>query len=330
MPQCILADGTIATVTSSGLYSDLYWALQGGGNNFAIVTRFDLQTFPLVSALRAEASYVEAESTKDLFLDAVLDYTVNGDVDAHAALIPVIRWGPGSTVPSYETTIMYNGTDAPSSGPVAVFYNGTIESVNASSTLRPLSLAAYAKLLRPAFQTGGPGHGFHQRFRVVSMKATREAMDIVHDTWFDALRISDIASKVPGFFAGLAFNAVTRTFAERSQGMPMAIVPEAQFWVEEAISWVDAADREEVEKCLADVNAEIEGQLGEKNLLLDYIYLNDADKGQMVFEGYGAENVQRLKAIREKYDPENVFTNLMPGGFKIRDVIVDEQETCEE
>jgi hypothetical protein len=119
-----------------------------------------LQTFPLASVLRAEATFVDAETTKDLYLDALLDVTLNGDVDTHAAVIPVARWGPNFTVPSYETTILYNGTEAPSAGPITAFYNSTIESVNASSTLRPLSLAAYAKMLRPAFEKGGPGHGF--------------------------------------------------------------------------------------------------------------------------------------------------------------------------
>ncbi|KAH7083199.1 hypothetical protein BKA63DRAFT_549625 [Paraphoma chrysanthemicola] len=315
--ECVLADGTIALVTAKSKYSDLYWALQGGGNSFAIVTRFDLQTFPLASALRAEATYVEAETTKDLYLDGLLDITLNGDVDTHAAVIPVARWGPGSTVPSYESTILYNGTEAPTTGPVTTFFNGTIESVNASSTLRPLSLAAYSKLLRPAFQNGGPGHGFRQKFRVVSTKATREAMDIVHDTWFAKLTATDIANHVPGFFAGLAYNSITRTFAEHSQNMPMAIEPVPQFWVEEAISWDHEADDAEVEQFLLDVNADIEAQLEEKDLALPYVYLNDADKNQKVFEGYGVENMKRLQAIRQKYDPKGVYTVLMPGGFKV-------------
>lgn len=47
------------------------------------------------------------------------------------------------------------------------------------------------------------------------------------------------------------------------------------------------------------------------------IYLNDADLDQPVFAGYPAENVQRLKEIRAKYDPGMIYTNLMPGGFKV-------------
>lgn len=313
----MLADGTIAEVTKEGEYSDLYWALLGGGNSFGLVTRFDLQTFPLKTTIRAEATYEESAETKDLYLDSLLDYTLNGDVDTAFAITPVVRWGPNFTVPSYEATLLYNGSVVPSSGPATKFFDGTIKSVNESSTLAPLSLADYSRMTAFAFEEGGPGFGFRQKFRVVSTKATREAMDIIHDNWFSLLKERDLANRIPGFFCGLAYNAVTRTMAEMSQGMPQNLDPEAAFWVEESISWDSAKDDAEIIKFSKDVNAKIESELLEKNLTSRYIYLNDADKGQPVFESYGAESVKKLNAIRQKYDPNNVYTDLMPGGFKV-------------
>jgi hypothetical protein len=40
-------------------------------------------------------------------------------------------------------------------------------------------------------------------------------------------------------------------------------------------------------------------------------------RGQRVFESYGAENLERLKKVRRKYDPLKVYTELMPGGWKV-------------
>jgi FAD/FMN-containing dehydrogenase len=40
----VLANGVIVNANPKS-HSDLYWALRGGGNNFGIVTRFDLMTF---------------------------------------------------------------------------------------------------------------------------------------------------------------------------------------------------------------------------------------------------------------------------------------------
>lgn len=65
------------------------------------------------------------------------------------------------------------------------------------------------------------------------------------------------------------------------------------------------------------VNANITAQLAAINATKAYNYLNDVDQDQDVFGGYPAANVERLKSIRDKYDPEMVFTDLMPGGWKV-------------
>jgi hypothetical protein len=52
-------------------------------------------------------------------------------------------------------------------------------------------------------------------------------------------------------------------------------------------------------------------------LVSSWIYLNDADKGQDVFGGYPVENVKALQQICDRYDPDMVFPDLMPGGWKI-------------
>lgn len=277
-----------------------------------------MQTFYAKTPLRAEALFEESDTIKDAYLDALLAMTLKGDEDTAAAVIPVARWGPNFTVPSYEASLFYNGSVAPASGVFSSFYNNSIlPSVNKSSNLQPLSFARYSQTFRPAFQPGGLGYGLRQKFRVVSIKADREAMDIVHDAWLDAMKTSGIADRVPGFFSGLAYNCLTKTFTSQSQNMPQNVKPVAQLWVEESISWSNAEDDAEIEALVADFNAKIETQLEAKDLAVAYIYLNEADKGQKAFESYGVENVLKLKAIRAKYDPKKVFTDLMPGGFKV-------------
>jgi hypothetical protein len=51
--------------------------------------------------------------------------------------------------------------------------------------------------------------------------------------------------------------------------------------------------------------------------LLEWRYLNYADKSQDPIASYGESNVQFLKDVTAKYDPETVFQTLCPGGFKI-------------
>lgn len=308
-------------MTANSSFSDLYWALGGGANSFALITRFDLQTFPSITPLLADAHYGSTNATRDAYLATVLNMALNNDDDLAATTIPVARWGANVTAPSYECTLFYNGTVAPTSGPLAESIHGNttgLKSLNGTSTLRPIPLAQYGRTMRSAFNEGGQSYGLRQKFRVVSIKATAEALRLVHDTYFDSLAASGLANRVPDFFSGLAFNVLNRNMAEKSAGLPQNVPLEPAFWVEESITWGSGGEFDgEVEEWVKSVNEEIERKLGEIDGLNRYIYLNDADKGQKVFEGYGSENVQKLKAIREKYDPARVFTDLMAGGWKV-------------
>jgi len=51
-----------------------------------------------------------------------------------------------------------------------------------------------------------------------------------------------------------------------------------------------------------------------------YLYLDYADITQDPLASYGAENVKKMRAAAKKYDPQGVFQNLVPGGFKISKV----------
>lgn len=51
--------------------------------------------------------------------------------------------------------------------------------------------------------------------------------------------------------------------------------------------------------------------------LLEWCYLNYADKSQDPLGSYGEENLRLLREVARRYDPDEVFQKLCPGGFKI-------------
>lgn len=52
----------------------------------------------------------------------------------------------------------------------------------------------------------------------------------------------------------------------------------------------------------------------------EWTYLNYADKSQNPLASYGAENVKKMKDASAKYDPNQVFQTLCPGGYKVSDL----------
>jgi hypothetical protein len=50
---------------------------------------------------------------------------------------------------------------------------------------------------------------------------------------------------------------------------------------------------------------------------LDWLHINYANETQDVLGSYGAENVKKMKEVAFKYDPQQIFQNLCPGGFKV-------------
>ncbi|EOD43069.1 hypothetical protein V502_00187 [Neofusicoccum parvum] len=315
--ECVLANGGIVTATATNDYSDLFWALQGGGNSLCIVTRFDMKTIYAPATMLGSPFYGSGEETMEKWIDGVYEYVMEGGSDPKGTMIPVARFNPDLQAPEYSATLFYNGNNTRP----ALFNDWLGDSLvpaDNSSSLMPITLGQYSKLVRPAFEKGGESYGYRQSFHLVPIKANKEALHIVHDTYFDGVR--SMLSNVTDVVTGIAWNPVTAEFLAASNkgiGCPQGPEELPVFWAEQTLAWMDAEDDAIIETFIKTVNENITAQLEAIDALSGFYYLNDAGTGQPVFETYPPENLERLKEIRCKYDPDMVFTELMPGGFKI-------------
>jgi hypothetical protein len=93
--EVVLASGKVIYVTENS-YPDLWLALKGGSNNFGIVTRFDVATFPqdkmwysllqynytdsvLAAHAQAFSNFMNPDNyDKEAMMGVILDYTSNG------------------------------------------------------------------------------------------------------------------------------------------------------------------------------------------------------------------------------------------------------------
>ncbi|PTB34724.1 uncharacterized protein TrAFT101_010774 [Trichoderma asperellum] len=309
--EAVLSSGLIVVAKADNAYSDLYWALKGGGNSFAIVTRFDLRTVPSPGVWIGIAQYNETD--KDKYLDAVYNFGKYGSADSKAAIIPTIVGYPSVGMIAYAASRFYDSlTNSPT-----VFENFTSLKTVADQYAFG-ALATYISAV-DALQP----NGLRQDFRVASFMVNREGLSTVHDTFFgDAnSQLADIA----GLTASITFQPVTKGFIENGrsrggsnpQGVDANNAP--YFWIVQNLSWQNAGDDDTVRAFAKATIAKIEGTITSHGIAGGYLYMNDAGDGQPVFQSYPSANLRRLKDIRTKYDPFRIYTNLLVGGWKVLD-----------
>ncbi|KAH6614875.1 hypothetical protein C7974DRAFT_55381 [Boeremia exigua] len=309
--QCVLSSGIVVEVTANNAYSDLYWALRGGSNSFCIVTRFDLKTV-LSSKVHIGIAQFSQSQSRD-YLDGVYNFgKYGGPSDPKAAIIPTILTFPSADLTVYVATRFYDSlTDS-----LTVFENFTaprMPPVADSYVLQPLANYITATdALQP--------NGLRQTFRTLSSVVNRDAVQKIHDTFIS--HVSSKLSRVSGLQASITFQPVTKSFLQKSvdsggnpQGVDISKAP--FFWMVENWTWTNSVDDATVEAAADTITADINAFLIQESYNATYLYMNDAGKEQRVFQSYPAVNLRRLKLIRTKYDPLEIYTNLLVGGWKV-------------
>jgi hypothetical protein len=277
------------------------------------VTRFDLKTVPSSKVHIGIAQFDQSQS--EGYLDGVYNFGKYGaPADSKAAIIPTILTFPSENLTVYAAAKFYDSlTDNPSA--FENFTASKLAPVADSYALQPLAdYIAATDALQP--------NGLRQAFRTLSSVVDREAIQEVHDAF-----ISQVTSKlasVTGLQASITFQPVTKSFLQKSvdsggnpQGVDVSKAP--FFWMVENWTWASEADDNAVQAAADTITANINALLARKSYSATYLYMNDAGKGQRVFQSYPTVYLRKLKAIRTKYDPLKIYTNLLVGGWKVAD-----------
>ncbi|KAJ0324771.1 hypothetical protein Brms1b_000998 [Colletotrichum noveboracense] len=277
--EAVLSSGSIVYATSTNEYSDLFWALRGGGNNFVIVTRFDLKTYEIEKVAVGNVAYGSGQ--RDSFLADLYDFSRNGVQDQRAFVLPTIFYVPaaGPNV-TYSATLFYNDNNETSPSALQRFLPPQV--IPKTSTFATRTLANWSAEADQGFDQV---HGQNFRFHGFTMLSNLDALYTAHDAFF----------------------SLPRNAAQRSKG--------PYFLCEQTFSWSLNNDTGAIETLIADINSEMSAKLGDK--MVPFLYLNNAGNGQDVFNTYNAANLQRLKTIKAKYDTGGVYTSLLVGGFKL-------------
>lgn len=135
--EVVLADGSIRTVSYKSEYSDLYWALRGGGNNFGVVTRFDLATYPQGDMWAGSQTFLYTAETEAAINDAFYYLGINSPEDPYAQVIIAYAYAQSQGVYVIASDLQYG---KPEANP-AILQNFTAVPGAVADTLRVTDLA---------------------------------------------------------------------------------------------------------------------------------------------------------------------------------------------
>lgn len=302
--EVVTASGIIVNA-SAAKYSDLYWALRGGGNNFGIVTKFNMRTFVQGEMWGGQRAHTEDQWDK--VYAAYYNYAVNAEKDLKQAQIVSFALQAGMKIAAED--LEYSD---PTPWPPVFDEWKAIPAI--------IDQTAIANMSTLANQLGaGAPDGVQETYWDRTFKVDKDIFKAFIDIFFDMLpAIQDAAGILPV----LSFQAITVPAMQHMQqngGNALGLDPNDGpiFICNLAILWTDVADNSRIMSFSNSLYERLVEEAAKKDLNSDFIYMNYASPYQDVVASYGAANKQELKSISGVYDPTGVFQKLQPGYFKL-------------
>ncbi|KAI9762610.1 MAG: hypothetical protein M1835_007997 [Candelina submexicana] len=308
------ADGKIADINQKS-NPDLYFALRGGGNNFGIVTRFDLDTYEqglLWGGIQVFPSTLNVSINK-----AFETFNANAEKDPSAALI--LSYSYSFKAKTYFATTVYDYA-LPTVFP-PIFEDFKKIASNNTPILDTTRFSPLENFTEELMQ--GTPAGFRNRYTTATFGNSAlliERTFEIYQSELEAVRSS--ITNTTGFNPTLAFQPISKAIISHfstNGGNPLGISYDEGplILVQFNWAWPSAADDQRCITAIGNIlrrSIEVAKSMGLYN---EYIYLNYAAADQVPYDGYGAANKARLQSIAKNYDPNGVFQKLQPGGFKL-------------
>ncbi|KAJ4357034.1 hypothetical protein N0V95_002840 [Ascochyta clinopodiicola] len=302
--EVVTASGLIVTATPTS-YSDLYWALRGGGNNFGLVTNFKLRTLPLGKMWGGDRVLLEYQFPAAI--DAFVNLGKKSAQDTKAAQILSFVVQGGTKIASVQ--LEYAEPNANAS--IFAEWNAITPAVD---NIGIHTLSELTEML-----AASNPYGERQSYWAQTYKLDKDLINYILQVFYEeGDKIADVAN----LLNPLSLQVITVPQIQKMQqngGNALGLTPDQGplLLLNPAPAWTDAKDDNRVNAFVNTLMKRTAAEAQTRGLASKYIYMNYASKYQDVISSYGSANKAKLHAIANKYDPREVFQMLQPGYFKL-------------
>ncbi|KAH8590934.1 hypothetical protein B0O99DRAFT_633873 [Bisporella sp. PMI_857] len=301
--EVVTADGSLINANAKD-NKELFWALKGGGNNFGIVTKFSLKTYPLHQVWGGNRNYA-IEDLPAVF-NAMHEYQSVPHKDPYANMI--ILASPTDATIGIALTLIYLKPQTQRPSVFDPFYriNSTSDNTGPqtfSALINSNPLPNSTIRFDWAATSALPNKLLYQDLANIVVNST--AVDTIRNAF--------------GFFAAtfqpISSSAVKAGYSNGGNALGLDAIN--QTWIQVEAAWPFTTNDVAVHAALKNITDESSHAAELQHSHIPYIYMNDAGLDEKVITSYGERNVRKLKQVQKKYDPQLVFQRLVPGYFKL-------------
>ncbi|CAE6430675.1 unnamed protein product [Rhizoctonia solani] len=269
-----------------------------------------MQTFPVNSIYAGYLNY--APDQYGSLFPLMETYARKGtESDPKSHMISVFVCNPAQNV---DIATFYTAYSEPVTAPPAV--------VKPFFDIPPIQSTVKIKTVKEATDELREGFvdGLRYNMQDFSIRADAGLFKQIFDSWHSATVA--LNSTIPGWNSAIIYQPISNSMiraSEKKGGNVLGLEPanDPLMVVSYQFTWErvedDARVYAEIDKLVSDATniAKSQGRLER------YMYLNYAGSNQKVIESYGQAQIDFLRKVKAKYDPNRVFEKLSRGGFKI-------------
>jgi FAD/FMN-containing dehydrogenase len=297
--EVVTADGRLV-VASADRNPELFWALRGGGGNFGVVTGFEFRLHEAGPLLYGGMMFFPIDAAADLlrayraFMEDAPDEICGGAAILSA---PPEEFVPEEVRGKPVLAVIACYVGPPDAGERA--FAPLREWGPALEMLGPMPYTVVQALIAPG---NPPGRHHYWKAGLLG-----ELSDEAVDTFVRR------ASEPPTPFTACLMLPLGGAFARADEADTPLAYRTAKWNYHVLGQWADPAESERCIEWTRDFDAAM-GEFAEAGVYVNFT--GDPSAGA-VEAGFGPENYARLVAVKDEYDPDNVFrsnTNIAPSG----------------